>query len=76
MSQKHTNKQLLAKGVKFLAISLPLLFLGPSVLFSAFNNQDKPLFIPVLVVGIVVCGAAMFFIFKGIMTLVNALFDA
>ncbi len=73
--QKHTNKEKLGKGVKFLAIALPLLFLGPSVLFSAFNNQDKPLYIPVLIVGLLVCGAAMFFIFKGIKTLVSALFD-
>jgi hypothetical protein len=73
--QKYTNKEKLGKGVKFLAIALPLLFLGPSVLFSAFNNQDKPLYIPVLIVGLLVCGAAMFFIFKGIKTLVSALFD-
>lgn len=76
MKQKQTNKILLSKGVKYLAISLPLLFLGPTVLFSAFNNQDKFLFIPVLILGICLCGTAMFFIFKGIMTLVSALFDA
>ncbi len=75
MEQKHTNREKLAKGVKMLAIALPLLFLGPSILFSAFNNQDKFLYIPVLILGCVTCLAAMFFIFRGIMTLVSAFFD-
>jgi hypothetical protein len=72
---KHTNKDTLARGVKFLAGALPLIFIGPSVVFSAFNNQDKPLYWPILILGIVVSFAAIFLIFKGIMTLLKALFD-
>jgi hypothetical protein len=72
---KHTNKDTLARGVKFLAGALPLIFIGPSVVFSAFNNQDKPLYWPILILGIVVSLAAIFLIFKGIMTLLKALFD-
>lgn len=53
MDRKHTNKELLKKGIQYLAAALPLSFLGPSILYSAFNNQDKPLFIPILILGFV-----------------------
>ncbi len=72
---KHTNKDTLAKGVKFMAGAIPLIFIGPSVIFSAFNNQDKPLYWPILIVGILLSIAAGYFIFKGIRTIVRALFD-
>ncbi|MBZ9651749.1 DUF6095 family protein [Psychroflexus montanilacus] len=72
---KHTNKDTLAKGVKFLAGALPLIFIGPSIVFSAFNNQDKPLYWPILILGIMLSMAAIYLIFKGIMTLLKALFD-
>lgn len=72
---KHTNRETLAKGVKFLAGALPLMFLGPSIIFSAFNNQDNALFWPVLIFGFILSLAAIFLIFKGIMTLLKALFD-
>ncbi|MDT0648143.1 DUF6095 family protein [Zunongwangia sp. F260] len=72
---KHTNRDVLGKGIKYLLIAMPLIVVGPSVIFSAFNNQDKPLYIPILIGGIVVAAAAIFFIFKGIITVMNALFD-
>lgn len=65
----------MGKGIRYLAISLPLCFLGPSILFSSFNNQDKFLFIPILILGLVVTFFAGFCIFKGIQTLMKALFD-
>lgn len=72
---KHTNKETLAKGVKFLAGALPLAFIGPSVIFSAFNNQDKPMYWPILILGILACAAAIFLMFQGIRTLMKALFN-
>lgn len=72
MSKK---KEVLGLGIRYLAISIPLCFLGPSILFSAFNNQDKFLFIPVLIIGIAVLIAAGYCIFKGIKTVMKALFD-
>lgn len=74
-SMKHTNKDTLAKGVKYLAGALPLMFIGPSVIFSAFNNQDKPLYWPILILGGALSIAAILLIFKGIMTVLKALFD-
>ncbi len=72
---QHTNKELLGKGLKFLAIAVLLTLIGPSVLFTAFNNQDHPWYIPVLIFGIIASATAIFFMFRGILTMVKALFD-
>ncbi|MCJ7759001.1 MAG: DUF6095 family protein [Gillisia sp.] len=72
---KHTDKTLVSKGLKYMGMSLPLAFLGPSVLYSAFNNQENPFYIPVLIFGIIACAGSIFFMFKGINTLVKSLFD-
>lgn len=70
-----TNKSVLAKGVKYLAGALPLLFLGPVVITSAFKNEKHPLYVYVLILGILIALAAMFLIFKGINTVLKSLFD-
>jgi len=72
---KHTNKTLLGKGIKYLAGALPLTLIGPTILYSAFNNQEHPLYIAVLLLGILACAGAMFLMFKGIRTLIKSLFD-
>ncbi len=72
---KHTNKEVLVKGIKYLAGALPLALIGPSILFSAFNNQDSPWYIPVLIIGIIAFIGSIYLMFKGIMTIVKALFD-
>jgi len=72
---KHTNKKILAKGIKFLAGALPLTLIGPVVIFSAFNNQDHPYYIPVLIFGFLSAAAAIFLIFKGINTVIKSVFD-
>jgi uncharacterized membrane protein len=70
-----TNKSILAKGIKYLAAALPLLFIGPVVITSAFKNEKHPLYVYVLIVGIIIGFAAMFLIFKGITTILKSLFD-
>ncbi len=70
-----TNKILLAKGVKTLFGTLPLLFLGPIVLNSAFKNENHPWYYVVLIFGILVCFLAIFLGFKGLKNITNALFD-
>lgn len=72
---KHTNKTVLGTGIKYLAGAIPLSFLGPVILFSAFNNQDHPWYYPVLLIGIAAGVAAIFLMFKGILTIMKALFD-
>lgn len=70
-----TNKQLLVKGVRYLAFALPLMFLGPSVIHSSFKNQEHPLYIPILGLGIIFCMLSVFLMFKGIQTIMKSLFD-
>lgn len=72
---KHTNRKVIAKGLKYLGIALPLSLIGPSVLFTAFNNQDHPWYIPVLAIGFMALITAMILMFKGILTVVKAVFD-
>ncbi|WP_274476508.1 DUF6095 family protein [Mangrovimonas aestuarii] len=71
---KRTNKTVLVNGLKKMAISLAAMFLGPILISVAFWNQEKPLFIPILCLGIFVAGAAIFFAFKGIMTIMDSMF--
>ncbi len=70
-----TDKNILAKGIKYLSGALPLLFLGPFIINSAFTNEKHPLFPYVLVLGIIIALAAMFLIYKGINTVVKSMFD-
>ena len=72
---KHTNKAQLMKGLKYLAGALPLSFIGPVVLFSSFKNQEHDWFIPILLFAILAMAAAIFLMFKGIATVMKALFD-
>ena len=71
----HTNKEILTKGIKYLAYALPLMFIGPSVIFSSFKNQQHPFYIPILGLGITMCLASIYLIFKGIQTIMKSLFD-
>lgn len=74
MSQKRTNKTLLVKGLKILLGTVFLMFTGPTLTYIALSNQSKLLFIPLLIIGIVCCLLAIYFMFKGIMTIVDSLF--
>lgn len=72
---KHkTDKILLVNGLKKLGISLVFMFLGPTLLYIAFSNKEKPLFIPILLLGIIACSTAIYFAFKGINTVLDSIF--
>ena len=70
-----TNKELLSKGIKYLAGALPLLFLGPAVIYNAFMNQQNVWHYLVLAIGIVACIAAMYLMFLGLKTIMKSLFN-
>jgi len=74
MEENRTDKELLIKGLKKMGISLIFMFFGPTLLHAAFSNTEKPLYIPLLISGIIICGAAIFFAFKGIQTIMNSMF--
>jgi hypothetical protein len=70
-----TNKELLSKGIKYLAGALPLLFIGPSLIYNAFMNQQNVWHYLVLAIGITACIAGMFLIFLGLKTIMKSLFS-
>jgi len=69
------NKTLLDKGIKNLLYALPLMFLGPSVVYNAFINKQNVWHWLVLAVGIVLCFLAVNFMFKGVKAITDALFE-
>ncbi|MBC5838233.1 DUF6095 family protein [Flavobacterium muglaense] len=70
-----TNKQLLSKGIKYLSGALPLLFIGPSVIYNAFMNQQNVWHYLVLAIGILACLGAMFLMYKGLKTIMKGIFN-
>ncbi len=74
MEPNRTNKELLGKGVQRMAIALIFMFISPVIIHSAFKNQDHPLYIPILVLGLAGACFAIFMAFKGIRTIMESLF--
>jgi len=70
-----TNKELLTKGVKYLAWALPLLFIGPSLIYNAFINKENAWHYLVLAVGITCCVGSVYLIFLGLKTMMRSLFN-
>jgi hypothetical protein len=74
METKKTNKEVLVKGIKTMGISLVLMFLGPSLIYVALSNTEKPLYIPILIVAFILCFLAIYFAFKGLKTIMDSMF--
>ena len=74
METSRTDKNLLAKGLKTMAISLGCMFLGPTLYYIALTNKEKPLYIPILIIAVIICALAIFFAFRGINTILNSMF--
>lgn len=69
------KKEQLGKGIRLLFGALPLMFIGPSVIYNAFMNKHTNWHYLVLAIGCILCILAVFLAFKGIKTLTDALFD-
>ncbi|SUZ48714.1 uncharacterized protein METZ01_LOCUS1568 [marine metagenome] len=50
------------------------MFIGPTLLFQSFKNQDHPWFVPVLFVSIIICILSIFFGIKGLKNIMNSIF--
>ena len=74
MKSKRTNKSILVKGLKIIGLNLITLFLGPILLHIGLSNPEKPLYIPLVIAGIVVCGVAIYLGFKGIKIIMDSVF--
>nr|WP_315151517.1 DUF6095 family protein [uncultured Flavobacterium sp.] len=69
------NKVLLAKGIKYLSGALPLMFIGPTVIYNAFMNQHTNWHYLVLAVGIIACLASMYLMFIGLKIIMKGIFN-
>lgn len=70
----RTDRELLAKGLKRMGICLVLMFIGPTLLHIALSNNNKPLYIPLLIIAIVFCIGAIAMLFIGLNTIGNSMF--
>ena len=70
-----TNKDLLNKGLKYLTIALPCLFIGPAIIHFGFINKLQPSFYLILGIGIAICVTAMVLLFLGLNTIMKSLFN-
>ncbi|HOZ75526.1 MAG TPA: DUF6095 family protein [Flavobacterium sp.] len=69
-----TNRELLGKGLKYLGWALPLMFIGPTVIYNAFINKQNVWHYLVLAIGIVAAFFAVYLAFKGLNTIMKSLF--
>ncbi len=74
METDKTDRDILAKGLKIMGISLACMILGPLLLHISFSNKEKPLYIPILIIALIICSLAVFFAFKGINTILDSMF--
>jgi hypothetical protein len=70
-----TDKDLLIRGIRYLTYTVVLMFLAPLAIYQAFRNQEHPLYLPVLIIGLVLAIAAIGLGFFAIRTVVRALFN-
>ena len=71
-----TNKEVLNRGIVFMACALPLIFIGPAVIHCAFINKQQSLYWLVLTIGITMCFGGVFLAFKGLIKITNSLFKS
>jgi hypothetical protein len=68
-------KNYLLIGFKRLLVTLFLMFLGPTVLFQAFKNDEHEWYLIVLTIGLIICATAIFTLFSGIMSIIKHIFE-
>ena len=73
-NQKRTDKVMLIKGIKIMGLSLLCMFIGPSLFFLVESNNDKPLYLPLIIISILICITAVILVFKGLKTIMNSMF--
>ena len=73
-NKEHTDLNLLKKGIKKMALAIPLLFLSPYLITLAFLNKETYMLYVFLFFGILAGAGAIYLCFKGINTIMKAIF--
>ncbi|MDC6364998.1 MULTISPECIES: DUF6095 family protein [Flavobacteriaceae] len=71
---RRTDKELLVKSLKSFGFTVLAMFTGPFLIYEAFKNKDNPLFIPVLILGFLFAGLAIFLGFRSVNIMMDAIF--
>lgn len=71
---KKTDFKILKRGLKYLLLTLPLLFLAPYLLTLSFLNKETNIFYMLLPLGLIATVAAIFMLFKSINTIMKSIF--
>ena len=74
-NNNKTDKVVLFQGIKTLIFAALTLFMGPVLLSFAFSKPEDKLYIPLLIIGCLICAFAIFLIFKGIRLIMNSMFN-
>jgi hypothetical protein len=75
MTQPRTDKQLLYKGIKIMALTGLMMFLGPTLLYIGIANKTSNLSVPTIIVGGLICLAAIVMAFYGLKTIMDSMFN-
>ena len=70
----RTNKDVLAKGLKFMGGALAFMFTGPTLAYISQTKLKSPIDTIVLIIAIIICCTAIFLAFKGINTILDSMF--
>lgn len=69
-----SDKNQIVKGIKFLAISLPLMVLGPVILTIGYRALNDGIYFWIII-GVILILIAVIIAFLGIKTILNGLFE-
>lgn len=70
-----TDKELLVKGLRFIAFTIALMFTAPVIVYQAFKNENHMWFWPVFIVGILLAVTAIAMGFYSIKVIIDSLFS-
>ncbi len=70
----NPNHELFFKSIKYFGFTIALMFSAPFALYQAFKNQNHPLYLPVLVLGLIMALAAIALGFYSVKLLVDYIF--
>ncbi len=69
------GQNLFFKSLKYFGFTMLLMFMAPFVVYQAFKNQEHPLYIPVLIMGLVMGISAISLGFYSIKLLMDFIFN-
>ncbi len=75
MGRGHTDKQLLLKGIKYMAFTIPLIVLSAYLFTLSFLNLENFMFYVALPIAIMSMVGSIWLGFKGVRTIMNAVFN-